>query len=683
MKVPLALARRALPAALLAASLSAAGLAADLDGLGEPRTVSPQGRAERAVLTVDALHNAFIAMQVDGKARVAAIGSSFSGDWPLSEIDIPQEAISIEVNRFEVVHVAFAREDNELGARGREIFLLSNLGGDFGLPSNITSNLIDDRSPHMALDPSGAPRLVWVQGDTEGAGLILERRARGPLREVGRGELPAIAVDGAGRSHVAFVDGGALKVVDEEADAFPAPVEIDTIGSGPCRPAIGVDGGGRLAALHISGGELRLVLRAGGSFAAPRILDAGVDGSAGFDARLPDSGRLLIAYIKDGDVHVLRGAPEGVLVPERATNTPEAESSPSAREDEGGNLHLCFIREGAVLYANTATKPAASFTAEPVAGEMPLSVRFVDGSIGEVRAWRWDFGDGSTSTERSPVHTYVAVGTWSVTLEVVGPGGSSTLEKPGLITVTEPSFTMRAGDVSALPGDRDIWVPVIGYHRESVQGFQIVGRVDPSFAEVRELSLVSTLTELYDPEFFALSIPGDGNFTLGLLLDYEAPFDGRKMAPGRDQLLIHIVLEIASDAPPGDSAIELLPPVEAEDLGCIYTVDGFSRIPVLTRGRLRVLPPTSPAPRPFLRGDIDSNGKVEITDAILVLRFLFEGYRPDCCADALDADDSGAIDLGDPVSILLFLYQGGAPTPPPFPVPGLDPTDDGIEPCLR
>jgi len=42
-------------------------------------------------------------------------------------------------------------------------------------------------------------------------------------------------------------------------------------------------------------------------------------------------------------------------------------------------------------------------------------VAFQDQSEGEITSWKWDFGDGTTSTERHPVHQYQRRGrtTWS------------------------------------------------------------------------------------------------------------------------------------------------------------------------------------------------------------------------------------------------------------------------------
>jgi PKD repeat protein len=53
--------------------------------------------------------------------------------------------------------------------------------------------------------------------------------------------------------------------------------------------------------------------------------------------------------------------------------------------------------------------------------------RFTDGSSdsdGEIEAWSWDFGDGSTSADRNPAHTYREAGTYQVELAVTDDDGS-------------------------------------------------------------------------------------------------------------------------------------------------------------------------------------------------------------------------------------------------------------------
>ena len=56
-------------------------------------------------------------------------------------------------------------------------------------------------------------------------------------------------------------------------------------------------------------------------------------------------------------------------------------------------------------------------------------VAFTDQSVGQVTSWKWEFGDGGTSTEQHPQHVYTRAGDFVVTLEVSGPEGTSRFQR--------------------------------------------------------------------------------------------------------------------------------------------------------------------------------------------------------------------------------------------------------------
>ena len=67
----------------------------------------------------------------------------------------------------------------------------------------------------------------------------------------------------------------------------------------------------------------------------------------------------------------------------------------------------------------------------------------------------------------------------------------------------------------------------------------------------------------------------------------------------------------------------------------------------------------------FRRGDSDTNGRLELTDSVFVLNFLFLGGPAPTCSESADTDDNGRVELTDGVFGLNFLFLGGPPPPAP------------------
>ena len=91
------------------------------------------------------------------------------------------------------------------------------------------------------------------------------------------------------------------------------------------------------------------------------------------------------------------------------------------------------------ITVSTPVIPQASFTASQTAGAAPLTVRFNDTSLYQPTSWLWDFGDGNTSTEQNPSHTYSYAGTFTVSLNATNSGGSDTVTRTEYISVSDPA----------------------------------------------------------------------------------------------------------------------------------------------------------------------------------------------------------------------------------------------------
>ena len=91
-------------------------------------------------------------------------------------------------------------------------------------------------------------------------------------------------------------------------------------------------------------------------------------------------------------------------------------------------------------------KPVSNFWGSPKSGEVPFNVIFTDISTGEPTAWNWSFGDGTYSTQQSPVHTYSAAGNYTVTLTASNAAGIGKMTKPNYINVHSKTSCKLLGD---------------------------------------------------------------------------------------------------------------------------------------------------------------------------------------------------------------------------------------------
>ncbi|WP_430809951.1 MULTISPECIES: PQQ-binding-like beta-propeller repeat protein [unclassified Carboxylicivirga] len=97
------------------------------------------------------------------------------------------------------------------------------------------------------------------------------------------------------------------------------------------------------------------------------------------------------------------------------------------------------------------TKPVAAFKMSEQVVVEGEAVIFTDLSFdenGSVETWNWNFGDGQTSTEQSPVYTYQAIGEYTVTLTVIDNTGQSNFnECSKVVTMMEESTATKNPEI--------------------------------------------------------------------------------------------------------------------------------------------------------------------------------------------------------------------------------------------
>ncbi len=111
--------------------------------------------------------------------------------------------------------------------------------------------------------------------------------------------------------------------------------------------------------------------------------------------------------------------------------TTDTIQNPTHTYTSNGTYNVCLTATNAggfdtyceeVTISTIEAAPVADFTY----AASGLTVEFTDISINSPDAWLWNFGDGNTSAEHNPTHTYFATGAYNVCLTATNSGGEST-----------------------------------------------------------------------------------------------------------------------------------------------------------------------------------------------------------------------------------------------------------------
>jgi len=122
----------------------------------------------------------------------------------------------------------------------------------------------------------------------------------------------------------------------------------------------------------------------------------------------------------------------------------------------------CTASTSAIVNTSGAG-PVADFAASLTSGCDYLTIQFEDLSNNNPNSWYWEFGDGQTSTEQNPVHTYYEPGTYTVSLTVSNIFGSNTHIENNFITIgITPQIVLTMTEESVAGNDGTASVIVTG-----------------------------------------------------------------------------------------------------------------------------------------------------------------------------------------------------------------------------
>lgn len=275
-----------------------------------------------------------------------------------------------------------------------------------------------------------------------------------------------------------------------------------------------------------------------------------------------------------------------------------------------------------------------------------------------------------------------------------------------VVPAEETDDVVRIGEVEARPGE-EVLIPVYLTNSVPVEAFQLFMAYDPAVLVFEEgpwgeanFDFSSTI---YESLFGDDHIPPITQGWCTVVADSAADLvsisvigsllrTGYEVPSGADNLVIYIKATVSSDAAPGNYTLDLTngpdgngvtPPYylknEITYLGAARFVSQFPR---RQAGRIGIVDDIIVF---FVRGDSNSDDAVNISDPIFLLSHLYLGGPTPDCPDAADADDNGKLEASDAIVVLSTLFQGGGSVgiAPPYPAAGGDMSSDSLGPCVR
>ena len=245
-------------------------------------------------------------------------------------------------------------------------------------------------------------------------------------------------------------------------------------------------------------------------------------------------------------------------------------------------------------------------------------------------------------------------------------------------------FFMRR--ISGFPGETEIQVPILLSTSSEADGFTVCVAADPKKVWLERIDLPA----VYPGDIRAELSPQytdrlrEGYLARSVFMDYLAPFEGNKLPRSRRVVAGTLVFGLSPEVREGEKIqiqfTDLSSPGDARPVPFNEIVnDGRSIRPALDSKGLEIT--VAPQGSLFVRGESNRDLSLNITDVVVILRYLFIGEDRLTCLDPLDVDDSGHIDITDGIVLAEFLFGRGLPPALPFPNPGLDLTEDEMGSC--
>jgi len=277
----------------------------------------------------------------------------------------------------------------------------------------------------------------------------------------------------------------------------------------------------------------------------------------------------------------------------------------------------------------------ANFTADTLYAYNSLTVQFNDSSLTSASNHTWYFGDGASSTDVNPTHTYTTAGSFDVTLTVDSDEGQLQRTKQNYISIFADTLTIAsdsgfAGHTATmsimLSNSQELTSIIVPLHYDgfpaaSLDSVGLSGRAD-HFITATELFRDDVLHELV------------------VELSGPEPLD-----PGAGEIA-RLYFTMDSAALSGDNGQVQISAVTEYD--AMLSSEQYDYTPVVQNGIL--------VTQGVIRGDADHSGVINLLDILLLIDYVYQDGPPPFTLESGDYFVDGAVNLLDILEIIEFLY---------------------------
>ena len=180
-----------------------------------------------------------------------------------------------------------------------------------------------------------------------------------------------------------------------------------------------------------------------------------------------------------------------------------------------------------------------------------------------------------------------------------------------------------------------------------------------------------------DPEFWSVKVVPEGA-TLGCVFSIQATVKALPACTANQE--VAVVSYQNGGASQATANVTLSGNLGSPKVAVIVDVDGVPFEPIIGAGVSITLGGGAP---PFKRGDVNQDGKLNVSDGVAIARYVFglgsQKAKIDACKDSADANDDGAITTADALYVLNYLFTGGPVVKDPFTACGQDTTADALD----